>query len=300
MPLEIDHIKKPYNWVKRIFINSLKKMKSGVFLVLTILLFSVCVGSTHRFEQIDSEPNNPQWKIGGKIHFEEESGADFIGIKEINRITRNALNSNLVVKNDICFENAKILLKKENGDIILTHYEEARRPGVGEEMHATILYTKPRGFCESETLAQVSDVLFPDCKEPPSVEDVAQKYDAIIKSTWRFKISEIIITRNENGPSFITAKLLFNDHENLHVKDKPISAGLHITLVNCVDSSILDDSDVIKQLQDMLSQRLGGKQVKVASKNGVTDLEFGLSGSSSRIRAAQRIELEIINEQLFQ
>lgn len=101
------------------------------------------------------------WQIGGKIHFEEESGSDYIGTKQINQLLKNQLNNLINIKTDLCSSNAKIMLKKERNEIIMTHYEEECRPGIGEEMHATLLYIQPREFCESETLKQVCPNLLP-------------------------------------------------------------------------------------------------------------------------------------------
>jgi len=217
-----------------------------------------------------------------------------MGLKEINSLTREALKSILNVQKDSADNNAKILLKKENGEIQIDHYRERGRPNVGEEMHVTLLYTNPRGFHPSETLAQVCNVLFADCGTPPEIEVVSRKYSAIIEPSWRFKISEIMITKSDQGPSFVTAKLLFNNQEHIHMGKKPISAGLHMTLVNCADSSIIADSLIIDKLTKKLNERLKGKLIKIASRNGMADLEFGMSGQPWRIRAGQKIEFKKI------
>lgn len=127
---------------------------------------------------------------------------------------------------------------------------------------------------------------------PPDIEVVSRKYSAIIEPSWRFKISEIVITKSDQGPSFIMAKLLFNNQENIHMGKKPISAGLHMTLVNCADSSILSNSITIDKLTKKLNKHLKGKLIKIASKNGIADLEFGMSGQPWRIRAGQKIKFE--------
>ncbi len=228
-------------------------------------------------------------QIGGKIHFEDECGIDYLGTREINKITRNILHELLDIGIDSCAPNAKILLTKKDDRVKITHYEEKSRPGVGEEMHDTLLYTKPRGFCDSETLEQVCDTLFGKCESPQTIENVAKAYSAIIKPEWRFKISEVVL--NENGTSsFISAKLLFDEKTRLYKDNKPISATLHLTLINCSDSSLLASRDISEPLIKALNKELKGKMVKVAAKNGVADLEFGLSGSSWRIRAEERVE----------
>jgi len=227
--------------------------------------------------------------IGGKIHFEEESGTDYLGTREINRITRNILHELLNIETDSCAPNAKILLSRTDDKVKISHYEEKSRPGVGEEMHDTLLYTKPRGFCDSETLEQVRDTLFGQCESPQTIENVAKAYSAIIKPEWRFQISEVVL--NENGASsFISAKLLFDEKTRLYKDNKPISATLHLTLVNCSDSFLLASRGISEPLIKALNKELKGKMIKVAAKNGIADLEFGLSGSAWRIRAEQCVE----------
>jgi hypothetical protein len=187
---------------------------------------------------------------------------------------------------------AKILLKKDNGQIQIDLYIEKGRPNVSEEMHATLLYTSSRGFHNSETLTQVCNILFENCESPPEIETISSRYSTIIKSVWRFKISEIVITKNDQGPAFIMAKLLFNNQEHIYFNSQPISAGLHMTLVNCPDSSILSDRLVIDKLTKKLNEGIKGKLIKIASKNDVPDLEFGISGQTWRIRAGRKIELK--------
>ncbi len=52
------------------------------------------------------------WKIGGKIHFEEQSADNYIGTIEINKITRSIIKELMDVQLDSCADNAKVLLKK--------------------------------------------------------------------------------------------------------------------------------------------------------------------------------------------
>lgn len=157
-------------------------------------------------------------------------------------------------------------------------------------MHTTLLYTSPRGFNPSETLRQVCHVLFKNCQNPIDIKIVSDRYSAIIKPSWRFKISQIVITKNDKGPSFIMAKLLFDNHESIHLSDESISAGLHMALVNCEDPSILEDPVIVERLTKKLNERLKGKFIKIADKNGIADLEFGASGQPWRIRAGKMIE----------
>ena len=131
------------------------------------------------------------WRIGGKIHFEEKSGPGYMGLEEIGETTQAILRETLSIKGS-CPLNAKILLKREGSVAKITYYEEKSRPGVGEEMHATLLYTQSRGFHDSETLKQVCPALFDQCKMPPTIEEVAKTYNAIIRPDSKFQISEII------------------------------------------------------------------------------------------------------------
>ena len=268
------------------------RIQLNIILFLATVLLSACNHSTDKNNhQLLTQQDNG-WKIGAKIHFEEESGHDYIGLKQINALTKDVLKSILHITKESGDNNAKILLKRENGDIRIDHYAEKSRPNVGEEMHATLLYTSPRGFHSSETLEKVCNVLFENCETPTDIETVSTRYSAIIKPYWRFKISEIVITKNDKGPSFIMAKLFFNNHENIYLGDKPISAGLHMTLVNCEDSSILSDPMVVDKLTKKLSEGLKGKFIKISAKNGVADLEFGMSGQPWRIRSGQKIEFK--------
>ena len=263
-----------------------------VCLFLATILLSPCSHSTQQAQYDVKTQQDKAWKIGAKIHFEEENGHNYIGLKKINKLTRDALKSILHIAKESGNNNAKILLKRENNNIIIDHYTERSRPNVGEEMHATLLYTSPRGFNSSETLAQVCNALFENCAVPPDTQTVSSRYNSIIKPHWRFKISEIVVSKNDKGPSFIMAKLLFNNGKNIYLGDKPISAGLHITLVNCKDSSILEDPVVVVKLTKKLNEDLKGKFIKIAAKNNVADLEFGVSGQPWRIRAGQKIELK--------
>jgi hypothetical protein len=268
------------------------KIQMNIILFLATVLLAACNNLTDKNNhQRLSKPDN-EWKIGAKIHFEEESGNDYIGLKEINAFTKDALKSVLSITKESGDSNAKILLKMENDNIIIDHYAEKSRPNVGEEMHATLLYTSPRGFHFSETLKQVCNALFENCETPTDIETVSIRYSAIIKPHWRFKISEIVVTKNDKGPSFIMAKLVFNNHEIIYLGDKPISAGLHMTLVNCEDSSILSDPMVIDKLTKKLNKGLKSKFIKISAKNGVVDLEFGMSGQPWRIRSGQKIEFK--------
>lgn len=237
----------------------------------------------------DQEASAILWRMGVKIYFEEEDGLDYMGTKQLNAITRQLIKEITTIESDDCAENAKIFLKKENEKIQITHYEEKSRPSIGEELHATLLYTRPRGFCDSETLQQIFSNLFQPPSTLPSIEQVADAYSAIIQSEWKFQIEEVMLGSRENGPFCLVAKLLFHGQERIFVENKAISAGLHLTLVNFMDKSIFIDDDALDSLIKKLNDAFQGQQVKVAKKNDIADLEFGISGSLSRIRAGELI-----------
>ncbi len=270
----------------------MKKNKIQLNLILflaTILLVSCNHLTDKNNHQCLSKPDN-DWKICAKIHFEEESGHDYIDLKEINTFTKDALKSALHITKESCENNEKILLKKDKGGIAIDHYTEKSRPNIGEEMHATLLYTSSRGFCDSETLKQICPVVFKDCHNPIAIEDVNTKYQSIVKPDWKFKIEEIKVYENKTSIIF-SAILSFEDHKNIYFKDKPISAGLHLTLIQCFEPSIFNKQTIQKCL-DTLNHNLKGKSIKIAVKNGVADLEFGMSGELWRIRALKKIELK--------
>lgn len=268
-------------------------MKKQILLLTLNLLFNlpvIALATTYSSNETNQVINHDdlKWRIGGKIHFEEDNGPDYIGLKEINKVVRDQLKKIVSINADVCSTNAKILLKREAEGIQITHFKEKSRPGTGEEMHATLLYTQPRGFHSSETLRQVCENLFERCDSPPSIENVVTKYSSIIKPDWKFKISEVVLTTSITGTSFIMANLLFEGHECIFMDNKPISAGLHMTLVN-FDNSLLP-SDEINRLVKEINLAIKDKMIKVSSRNGIPDLEFGLSGSSWRIRAGEHTQ----------
>lgn len=272
---------------------TITNMKKQILLLILNLLMSLpalTLATTHSHTEKNQiiAHDDLKWRIGGKIHFEEDNGPDYIGLKEINKVVRDQLKKIVSINADVCSTNAKILLKREAEGIQISHFEEKSRPGIGEEMHATLLYTQPRGFYSSETLKQVCENLFERCESSPTIEDVATKYSSIIKPDWKFKISEVVLTTSTTGASFIMANLLFEEHERIFKDSKPISAGLHMTLVN-FDNSILKP-DEINRLVKEINLSIKDKMIKVSSKNGIADLEFGISGSSWRIRAGEHTQ----------
>ena len=66
----------------------------------------------------DQEASAILWRVGAKIHFEEEEGPDYIGTKQLNATTRRLIKEIVQTESDDCAENAKIFLKKENEKIL--------------------------------------------------------------------------------------------------------------------------------------------------------------------------------------
>jgi hypothetical protein len=196
------------------------------------------------------------WRVGGKIYFEHESGLDYIGITEINNITKSILKTLIPIESDSCDSRSKILIKNHNNKITMTHYEEKNRLGMGEETHATLLYTKPRGFCNSETLTQICSSLFKNCDSPPSIQELAKIYSTILKPEWKFKITQVALTKSSANSSCIIAKLELDGHENIYRDNKPISAGLHVTLANFADDAILKKDGIGDRFIKNLNERL--------------------------------------------
>lgn len=270
-------------------------------------LFSCCLGAalisaTHSsvqtsntngidcsgYKALKENPSN-EWKIGGMIHFEEQSSTDYIGTAIINKLTRNTIKKSFDIQVDSCANNAKALLKKENGLIILTHREERSKPGIGEEMHATLLYTSKRVENGHETLydvynnlRQIDESLPQD--QAPTLEQIANAYQKIIKPDWKLQISDVQLISN-NTESFIIANLELNHQDEIqNNQGNPISGNfLHLTLA-MIDSSMTQEMKKIQLVVSDLKNILLGKMVKIGNKNGYADLEFGISGSSARIR----------------
>lgn len=105
--------------------------------------------------KITFEDDEKKWKIGGLIHFEEKSSPDYLGTIEIIKLTRESLKGFFDIKSDSCSHNAKTLIKKEDDYFVIKHREERNNPGIGEEMHATLLYTSKRVDNGHETLKDV-------------------------------------------------------------------------------------------------------------------------------------------------
>ena len=243
-------------------------------------------------EYLDSKEKD--WKIGGKIHFEEQNAAEYIGIIEINDLTRKTIKGFFNIQIDLCAHNAKALLKKENDQIILSHYEEQSKPGIGEEIHATLLYTSKRVEDAHHTLRDIYDNLRQvDASLPqnnaPTVQQVANAYHKIIKPEWKFQIVDVefISGKTKNGGivQCIIANLRIDGRDEIVNKEgKPISGNfLHLTLAN-VDSSMTEETEKMQLVTSKLKDILAGKMVKIANKNGIADLEFGVSGSAERVR----------------
>lgn len=196
-------------------------------------------------------------------------------------------------ENEKCANNAKVLIEKgRDNKFVIRHYEEKRNPGVGEEMHATLLYTSKRVQNGHETLKDIYKNLEEIDKSlpydhVPSVKQIAKTYQKIISPDWKFEISGVVFIRGNTG-NLILAKLLFNGKEEIvNEKGQPVSGDfLHISLAN-VQPSVLfskEDEEKINTTVLMLNKILYRKFVKIADKNGQADLEFGISGSSPKER----------------
>jgi hypothetical protein len=245
------------------------------------------------FQQVDlkirKHLDKKNWKIGGKIHFEEQSAFDYLGTVDLNRAAREAIKKYFSIKSDLCALNAKVLIKKENGDFIIRHYEEKAFPGIGEELHATLLYTSKRINEGHETLQDIYDNLIEVNKnlptyKAPSIEEIAQTYQLIIKPDWKFKISDVEFIVGKTG-SVIIAKLQYEGREEImNESGKPVSGNfLHLTLAN-IDSSMESEVEKINLVVNELKAELIGNAIKIGNRNGLADLEFGVSGSKERIR----------------
>jgi len=260
----------------------LKIKRKDILKIFFFIILSFCNSATFGLSE-------NSWQIGGKIHFEEKSGVDYIGTVELNKIAKESVKEHFNIVSDSCTYNAKLLLKKEKDGFVVKHYEEKSRPGVGEEMHATLLYSEKRFDDGHETLLAVCNNLTQvdkslSCTDAPTVEQVAAGYQKIIKPGWKFKISDVMFKVEKAGFT-IFANLLFKDKDEiLNESGNPVSGRfLHITLVN-VDQSVVLDKLKIDQLVLKLRKKLRGKMVKISNINGQADLEFGVSGSSDRTR----------------
>lgn len=98
------------------------------------------------------------------------------------------------------------------------------------------------------------------------IKHVADVYRAIIKPEWKFQISEIVLGNREKGPLCSVAKLLFHGRDHIFLGDEPISAGLHMTLINFEDKSLFTNEDVLDLLIKRLNEAFQGKQIKIAER----------------------------------
>lgn len=275
-----------------------------LFLTCSIILsLQVCAkdDSVEKLQQLPSSSlqkevlDEKAWKIGGKIHFEEQDGPDYLGTTTLNKETRDVLRDMFHVdkKNEYCANNAKVLFKKETDDkFVIGQYEEKRNLGVGEEMHATLLYTSKRGLDGHETLkdiylnlVEVDESLPRDAA--PTVKQIAEAYQKIISPDWKFVISDVVFFKGKTGNA-IVAKLIFDGKEGIvNKKRNPVSGNfLHITLANVDSSALLKKEDEVEldKATTILKEKLTGKIVKIANKHGQADLEFGQTGSTPKER----------------
>lgn len=82
-------------------INMQKKI---LLLVLSLLIcVPVLVIATDGFPKesnLSINKDDLKWRIGGKIHFEEDNGSDYIGINEINNTVKDILKSYININID--------------------------------------------------------------------------------------------------------------------------------------------------------------------------------------------------------
>ncbi len=233
-----------------------------------------------------------EWKIGGKIHFEEHNSPGCIGVVEVNEMTRDILKEVFPVTTDTCAPIAKPLLKKEQGGFVIRHYEETSRPGIGEEMHATLLYTSKRAVDAHETLRDVYEHLLNvdgtlPRDQPPTVEQIANAYQKIVSLDLKFEISNVEFVTGKTGNAIIARLLVRGKNELVNKYGQPVSGNfLHATLVN-VDPSAVQETEKIERVVSQLQKKLSGKALRIGSRGGLADLEFGISGSAQRIRPRQ-------------
>ena len=108
-------------------------------------------------------------------------------------------------------------------------------------------------------------------------------YQKLIKPDWKFEISDVVYVIGNTAQGII-ARLEFDGRsEILNEKGNPVSVGLHLTLA-IVDSSAATETEKINLVVAKLKEKLLGKKVKIGNRKGQADLEFGVSGSKSRIR----------------
>ena len=183
------------------------------------------------------------------------------------------------IKNDSCADNAKVI----------KHYESKSKPGIGEEMHATLLYTSKQVEGCHETLQDIYinltqvDETLPKGGDP-TLEEIAEAYQKIIKPNEEFKIADVQFISGK-GSKVIVATLLFKGSNAIvNERGNPISGGfLHLTLLN-VNVSVYSETQKIDRVVAVLKEKLSGKTIKIGTRNGYVDLEFGRSGEAKRIR----------------
>ena len=72
-------------------------------LFYTAVMYCVFLSVLFSFSGCFAEDEG-NWKIGGKIHFEERSGSDYIGTVAINNLVRKILHGTFDVQSDSCID----------------------------------------------------------------------------------------------------------------------------------------------------------------------------------------------------
>lgn len=274
----------------------LNKILSIAFCLLNIFFFQNGLQAKHEelpsftIQEIASDEKD--WKIGGKIHFEEEDGIGYLGTRTLNRFTKNVLKEIFQIDKEKCADHAKLLFMRDaNGKFAIHQYEEKTSPGVGEEMHATLLYTNKRFENGHETLKDIYENLKAiDSSLPhdraPTVKQVANTYRRIINPDWKFEISGVEFIKAGTGNLIIARLLLNGKDEIVNNRGQSITGNfLHLSLVNVHSSALINDcEDKISKVVELLNKALSGKFIKIADNNGRADLEFGITGSTPEER----------------
>ncbi len=79
--------------------------KIMVILFVVGLFFSPLIHTAAMEEQLSNqETSEILWRVGAKIHFEEEDGIDYIGIKQLNATTKWLIKEIIATSSDDCAE----------------------------------------------------------------------------------------------------------------------------------------------------------------------------------------------------
>lgn len=114
------------------------EMRMKKIVLFQFLLLNFCLAHTIADNDL---------KIGAKIHFEEESGRDYTGLKEINAFVRSILKSTLRVTQELGDHNTKILLKRKADGVQIDHYTEKKLPDARRRDACHTYLHNTKGIC---------------------------------------------------------------------------------------------------------------------------------------------------------